>query len=162
MSIFKTIFGKSTPIQQSISVVKYPNKIVFETYDKIKNSYSTRSLYVSILESDSSDIDIGKAILKHLSLSKIITKISNEERKEINEHYKKITGLKSMKAQMKDALSVHISRENNQIHFYPTVNGGTAGDKKGFHFTGEKTTIEYSQDYELISKTLKLVLVRCE
>ncbi|MFN3428312.1 MAG: hypothetical protein ACK41G_12180, partial [Candidatus Thermochlorobacter sp.] len=70
--------------------------------------------------------------------------------------------LKSMKAQMKDALSVHVSRENNQIEFYPTVNGGTAGNDKGFHFSDDKLTIEDSENFELIGETLNLALEKCK
>jgi len=162
MNFFKTIFDKPNPIIQSINVIKYPDKIIFETYNKIKNSYSTRSLDISVLDINSSNKDIGKYILKHLSLSKTINKESDEERKVNNEVYKKITGLKTMKAQMKDALNVHISRENNQIHFYPTINGGTSGSRKGFHFSEEKITIEYSENNELIGETLKLTLEKCK
>lgn len=162
MNFFKTIFSKPTPLIQSISVVKYPNKIVFETYDQIKNSYSIRTTEISILESDSSNTAIGKAVLKHLSLSKTVRKVSDEDRKAINENYKKITGLKSMKAQMKDALSVHVSRKNNEIEFFPTVNGGTAGHRKGFHFSEEKFVIEDSENHELIGKTLNLALHKCK
>lgn len=162
MNFFKAIFSKPAPIKQSIGVVKYPNKIVFETYNEIKNSYSIRSREVSVMEADSTNIDIGKTIIKHLSLSKVVKKVSDEERKANNEIYKKITGFKSMKAEMKDALSVHISRKNNQIEFYPTINGGTAGDKKGFHFFGEKLTIQDSENYELIGETLNLALNKCK
>jgi len=162
MNFFKTIFRKPTPIIQSINVVKYPNKIVFETYNQIKNSYSIRTTEISILESDSSNIEIGKAILKHLSLSKVVRKVSDEDSKVSNENYKKITGLKSMKSQMKDALSVHISRKNNEIEFFPTVNGGTAGNRKGFHFSEEKFMIEDSENYELIGKTFNLALDKCK
>lgn len=161
MSFFKSIFGKSNPIIQSINVIKYPDKFIFETYNKIKNSYSTRSLDVSVLEINSSNKDIGISIIKHLSLSKTINKVSDDERKVNNEVYKKTTGLKTLKAQMKDALNVHISRENNQIHFYPTINGGTAGSRKGFNFSDEKITIEYTENYELIGETLKLALDKC-
>lgn len=97
-----------------------------------------------------------------MSLSKVVKKVSDEDRKVSNENYKKITGLKSMKAQMKDALSVHISRKNNEIEFSPTVNGGTAGHRKGFHFSEKKLTIEDSENYELIGKTLNLALDKCK
>lgn len=162
MNFFKNLFAKPTQHIQSINVIKYPNKIVFETYHKIKNSYSIRSTEISVLETDSSNADIGKAILKHLSYSKIIKKISDEDWKANNENYKKITGLKSMKAQMKDALSVHISRKNNLIEFFPTVNSGTAGHRKGFQFSDERLTIEDSENYELIGKTLNLALDKCK
>lgn len=162
MNFLKKIFSKPTPITQSINVVKYPNKIVFETYHQIKNSYSIRSTEISQLEIDASNLDIGKAILNHLSLSKVIKKVSDEERKAINENYKKITGLTSMKAQMKEALSVHVSRKNNLIDFFPTVNGGTAGNNKGFHFSEEKITIESSENYELIGETFNLALGKCK
>lgn len=162
MNFFKKIFSTPTPITQSINVVKYPNKLVFETYNQIKKSYSIRSIEISVLENDSSNTDIGKTILKHLSLSKVVNKVSDEDKKLSNENYKKITGLKSMKTQMKDSLCVHISRKKNQIEFTPTVNGGTTGNHKGFHFSQEKLTIEDTDNYELIGKTLNLALDKCK
>ena len=82
MNILKKLFSNTKDVRQSISVIKYPDRIFFETYDKIINAYSTRSKEITILSSNSSDIEIGKAILKHLSLSKTIKKLSDETRKE--------------------------------------------------------------------------------
>lgn len=162
MNILKKLFSNTKDIRQSISVIKYPDRIFFETYDQIINAYSTRSKEITILNSNSSNIEIGKAILKHLSLSRTIKKLSDETRKENYEIYKKITGLKSMKAQMKDSLCVNIYRENNTIEFSPTVNGGTTGDRKGYNFSDEgKITIENNEDFELIGKSLRLALVKC-
>lgn len=162
MNILKKLFSNTKDVRQSISVIKYPDRIFFETYDKIINAYSTRSKEITILSSNSSDIEIGKAILKHLSLSKTIKKLSDETRKENYEIYKKITGLKSMKAQMKDSLCVNIYRQNNEIEFSPTVNGGTTGDRKGYHFSDEgKIAIENNEDFELIGKSLRLALEKC-
>ena len=162
MNILKKLFSNTKDVRQSISVIKYPDRIFFETYDKIINAYSTRSKEITILSSNSSDIEIGKAILKHLSLSKTIKKLSDETRKENYEIYKKITGLKSMKAQMKDSLCVNIYRQNNEIEFSPTVNGGTTGDRKGYHFSDEgKITIENNENFELIGKSLRLALEKC-
>jgi len=162
MNILKKLFSNTKEVRQSISVIKYPDRIFFETYDKIINAYSTRSKEITILNSNSSDIEIGKTILKHLSLSRTIKKLSDETKKENYEIYKKITGLKSMKAQMKDSLCVNIHRQNNKIEFSPTVNGGTAGDRKGFHFSDEgKIVIENNEDFELIGKSLRLALEKC-
>lgn len=162
MDFLKRFFSNTKPVRQNISVKKYPNRFFFETYDRVNNSFSTRSKEITILNIDSTDIEIGETILRHLRLSKIIQKITNEERKENDEFYKKITGLKSMKAQMKDSLSVWISLQNNQIEFSPTINGGTTGDRKGYHFLNdEKIVIENSQDFELIGKSLKLALEKC-
>lgn len=156
MNFIKNIFIKPKSNTQSINVVKYPNQFVFETYYRIKNSYSIRSKEISVLACDASTVDLGKAIIKHLSLSKVITKISEEERKSNDEYYKEITGLKSIKIQMNEALQVHISRNNHQIEFYATVNGGTTGDKKGFHFTDNNIIIEDNGNYEMIGETLLL------
>lgn len=161
MNFLKTTVGKPDPIEQLVSVIKYPDKIIVETYNRIKNSYSTRSPEVSVLEINASNQHIGEYILKHLSLSKTIDKESAEEIKTSNEGYKKITGLKTLKAQMKDALCVSIARKNDQINFYPTINGGTAGDRKGFGYTDEKITIEYAENAALMGDTFKLALEKC-
>lgn len=153
---------KKLPIIKRIGVVKYPDRIFFETYYTIINSYSTRSKEITILEINSSDFEIGKTILRHLDLSKTIKKFTNQERKENDEAYKKITGLKSIKAQMKDSLHVSIKLQNNQITFSPTITGETTGDRKGYHFlTEEEILIEHNEDFESIGKTLKLALEKC-
>ncbi|HEY1196572.1 contact-dependent growth inhibition system immunity protein [Flavobacterium sp.] len=150
------------PFTQGISVIQYPDRIFFETYDRIINSYSIRSKEITILEINSSDFEIGKAIIKHLDLSKTIRKFTDKERKENYEYYKKITGLKSIKAQMKDSLYVSIKRQNNQITFSPTINGGTAGDRKGYQFlNGQEIVIEDNEDFEPIGKVLKAALKKC-
>lgn len=157
MNFLKTIFGIKKPVIQSISVIKYPDRIFFETCYKIVNSYSTRSKEITI-----SDVEIGITILRHLDLSRTIKKFTKQERIENYEAYKKITGLKSIKAQMKDSLHVSITRQNNQITFYPTINGGTSGDRKGYHFLNEeKIVIEDSEDFESIGKALKIALEKC-
>ena len=162
MNFLKTIFGSKKPVVQSISVIKYPDRIFFETYYKIVNSYSTRSTEITISEINISDFEIGKTILRHLDLSRTIKKFTNKERVENYEAYKKITGLKSIKAQMKDWVYVSISRQNNQITFYPTINGGTSGQRKGYHFLDEeKIVIEDSDDFQSIGEALKLALEKC-
>lgn len=162
MNFLKRIFGNSKPIKQSISVKKYPDRFFFETYNRVNNSYSARSKEITILDINPSDIEIGKTILKHLSLSKNIKKITNEERKENDELYKKITGLKSIKAQMKDSLCVSIHCQNNQIEFSPTINGGTTGNRKGYNYLNEeKIVIKNNKDFQIIGKSLKLALEKC-
>lgn len=152
---------KKLPFIPTISVVQYSDRIFFETYYTIINSYSTRSKEITILETNSSDSEIGKTILKHLDLSKTIKKFTNQERKE-NEEYYKSTGLRSIKAQMKDSLYVHVKRQNNQITFSPTINGGTAGNRKGYNFlSGEEIVIANNEDFESIGKALKSALKKC-
>jgi hypothetical protein len=162
MNFLKTIFGSKKPVIQSISVIKYPDRIFFETYYKIVNSHSTRSKEITISEITISDFEIGLTILRHLDLSRTIKKFTKKEKVENYETYKKITGLKSIKAQMKDSLHVSITRQNNQITFYPTLNGGTSGDRKGYHFLNEeKVVIEDSKDFESIGEALKIALEKC-
>ncbi|WDF61764.1 contact-dependent growth inhibition system immunity protein [Flavobacterium sp. KACC 22758] len=153
---------KELPFTQTISVVQYPDRILFETYYKIINSYSIRSKEITILEINSSSFEIGKTIHKHLDLSKTIKKFTDKDRKENDEAYKKITGLKSIKAQMKDSLYVSIKRQNNQITFSPTINGGTAGNRKGYQFLNEEEiVIGDNEDFESMGKALKLALKKC-
>lgn len=161
-SVANRLKQKRLPSSQTISVIQYPDRIFFETYYRIINSYSTRSKEITILEINSSDFEIGKTILKHLDLCKTIKKFTTQERKENEEAYKKITGLKSIKAQMKDLLYVHIKRQNYQITFSPTINGGTVGNRKGYNFlSGEEIVIANNEDFESIGKTLKLALKKC-
>ena len=70
MNFLKNIFSRANPIKQRIGITKYPNKIIFETIHQIKNSYSIRGAEISLLDADTSELEIGKAIMKHLALSK--------------------------------------------------------------------------------------------
>lgn len=158
----KNLFLKK-PTKQSIAVVKYPHKILIETIHTIKNSYSIRSAEVTVLNPDASDFEVGEAVVKHLELSKDNIKMPSDTAwKEIKEKYKKITVLKSIKAQMKDSQYVHIKRENSKIEFIPSVNGGTSGSNKGFQHLPEKSlAIENTNDFIAIGKTVNLALERC-
>lgn len=63
---------------------------------------------------------------------------------------------------MKDSLYVHVKRQNNQITFSPTINGGTAGNRKGYNFlSGEEIVIANNEDFESIGKALKSALKKC-
>lgn len=159
----RNIFRKREKYQ-SIGVVKYDDKIVFETISKIKNRHSIRALDISVLQFDASTSEIGLTIIKHLNLSKFNIKMpSDTERKIIDENYKKLTGLKTFKSQMKDSLYISVSRENNQLKFTPTINGGTSGDRKGYHFLEKESLIIIdSGDFELIGKTLLEVYLKCK
>jgi hypothetical protein len=164
MNFLKNIFSGRKPIKQRIAVIKYPDKILFETIHQIKDSYSIRSAEVRFLDSETSDLEIGKTILMHLALSKSgIKKPSDQERKEINETYRRITGLRSIKEQMKDSQYVLIDREGNKIEFTPTINGGTSGKAKGYDFLPDDSlTIDYIEDFALIGNTFNLALQKCK
>jgi hypothetical protein len=163
MNFLKNIFSRTKPIKQRIGVTKYPDKILVETIHQIKNSYSIRGVEISLLNSDTSELEIGKTIMKHLALSKSGIKSPNDQtRKETNEAYKRITGLKTMKAQMKDSLYVLIDREGNKIEFTPTINGGSSGKAKGYDFLpNDSLTIDHAEDFELIGSSFNLVLHKC-
>lgn len=162
MNFLKNLFSKKLT-KQDIAVVKYPDKTIVETIHTIKNSYSIRSAEVSVLNPDASDLEVGLAVIKHLELSKDNIKMPNDTAwKEMKEKYKKITRLKSIKAEMKDSLYVQIRRQAGQIEFIPTVNGGTSGLNKGFQSSSEASiVIENTDDFNLIGKTVNLVLERC-
>jgi hypothetical protein len=77
--------------------------------------------------------------------------------------YKKNTGLKSIKAEMKDSLYVFVSRKNNEIVFTPYINGGTSGPNRGFRGLPEESlVIKDTNDFNLIGQTIKLAFQRCK
>ena len=164
MNFLKNIFSRAKPIKQRIGITKYPNKIIFETIHQIKNSYSIRGAEISLLDADTSELEIGKAIMKHLALSKSGIKSPDDKAwKETNEAYKRITGLKTMKEQMKDSRYVSVDREGNKIEFTPTINGGTSGKAKGYDFLPDDSlTIDYVEDFEIIGSSFKLALQKCK
>ena len=144
-------------------MVEYPDKIIVETYDQIKNSYWIRSPEVSVITATAPDFELGQAIVRHLNLSKTGIRMPGDERwKESEKKYAEVTGLKTPKSQMKDSRLVLITRENGKLEFMPNSNGGTSGKNKGHSpLTNDRIEISDTEDHELIAQRLKKALQLC-
>ncbi len=162
-NFLKKLFQKKH-IRQSIGITKYPNQIIFVTTHQIKNSYTIDGPELSALSSDASDEELGKMVIYHLSLSKNNIKVpSDNERDLIDKSFKKFTGLKTIKAQMKDALYVSVIRNNNMIEFIPTQNGGSSGLNRGFRYLDTiNLTVDDIENHKIIGKTLNHAISLCK
>lgn len=162
MELLKKLFRKSRT--QSVGAIQYPDRILIETEDQVKHSFWIRTDQITFLPVNVSDKEIGETLLKHLELSK--TNIPNpdeESFEEIQDNYERATGLKTLEAQMKDAKYVSVNRTNGKITFSPTINGGAAGESRGYAFKPK-------DDFEIndqigpmeIGKMLKNAWAKCE
>lgn len=158
--MFRNIFKSKKTESQLISVIEYPNNYVFETYFKLETGLWRRSDFVTITDRDIDQLYMNDLILKHLDYSKNI-KENQIDFKKLNENYKKITGLSSIKKQMKNSKCVQISRKTNEIIFTPSRNGGTKGDKKGYSDIFEKKIV-IEKNTENLSHYLLQCFEACE
>lgn len=163
-SLFKRIFASNLDQRQSMAVITYPEHILFETYHQIKHSYQIRSDEISVFDRTITESEIGEAILKHLSLSRYgINDPDIESYKKSRENYKKITRLKTIKAQMKDAHYIHVDRENGNLTFTPSINGGSSGTQRGYRPISDSVIkISDAESFETIGRTLIDALQKCK
>jgi hypothetical protein len=107
-------------ICQTSAAVLYPSRIIIETRDIISQGsfYSTDDL--SILAPDSTDENLGAAILEHLSKSGVVDNPSNY--KEIRKAYLKKAKFRSEPAFRQDACYVSIFKTIDTLRFQPLNN----------------------------------------
>ena len=146
---------------QLVSVLEYPDFYLFETFYKTETGLWKRTDLISIENKNLELLEIGKLILFHLKQSKTV-KESKIDFKIMNENYKKITRLSSIKKQMDKSKNVQIFQKNGEITFTPTVNGGTTGDKKGYSEIREKEIITSNLDSKKLATFLLDSFQNCE
>ena len=130
-----------------IGVYEYPDKYVIVTIDTLEQGGGIHTDQITSLPKSVDNFELSNLILKHLELSK--SGIKNVDREKAKKELIKVTGLKTLKAQMKDSKYVSLNRNNGIYSIGPTINGGTSGPKKGYHFKKEK--IEFNEP-EIISE----------
>ena len=130
-----------------IGVYEFPDKYVIITIDTLEQGGGIHTDQITSLPKSVDNLELSKWILKHLELSK--SGIKNFDREKAKNELIKVTGLKTLKAQMKDSKYVSLNRHNGIYSIGPTINGGTSGPKKGYHFKKEK--IEFNEP-EIISE----------
>lgn len=145
--------------------ILYPKRILIETWHSEPDGFSIVSDQITFIETGAADHEIGELLVKHLDLSlmKIPTAGSHNGFKTMGELYKEATGLKTLRAQMKDAKYVSVCRQNNSILLTPTINGGPTGVNAGYsHKTDEEITVENNADYAAIGRALREAWTYCE
>ncbi|TNE53327.1 MAG: hypothetical protein EP338_12390 [Bacteroidetes bacterium] len=161
---FLTRLFTRTHKESGVGAIHYPDRILIETHHQLKSGQWIRSNTLSFVKSEISDQELGELVVRHLDLSQDrVREISRSRYQKIQQEYKHITGLKSIKAQMKDARNVHISRKNGLLVFEPTINGGSSGPGRGYSFIQDKISrIESSNNPAKIGAHLRTCWGQCE
>jgi hypothetical protein len=109
----------------------YPDRILIETIDRVKEGFGISSTNIATLPIDTDLATLGSTIRRHLTLTKTGLTIPKDYKK----HYKDFldkAGFKNGKEHHKNALHLTISQRQNQITISPTKNGGYTGKDRGF------------------------------
>jgi hypothetical protein len=113
------------------SATFYPDKILIETIDRVKEGFGISSTNIAILPFDTDPETLGSTIRHHLGLTKMGLAIPKNYKK----HYKDFldkAGFRNGKEHHKNALHLTISHRQNQITISPTKNSGYTGKDRGF------------------------------
>jgi hypothetical protein len=109
----------------------YPDIILIETIDRVKEGFGISSTKITTLSVDTDLETLGAIIREHLSLTKSGLTIPQDYK----QHYKDFlskAGFKNGKEHHKNALYLSILSRQNQIIIGPTKNGGYTGKDSGF------------------------------
>ena len=142
MGIFDifNIHKNNGPAVKSAGATFYPDKIVLETVDRIKDLYGVTSVNVTVLHSNADSALLGITLRHHLEQSRDNIK----KPKDIDDGYKQYleaAGLRNIKEHYWNALHLIISQEDNVITLTPTRNGGPTGKTRGFANSKEEPLI---------------------
>ena len=113
------------------SATLYPDKILIETIDRVKEGFGISSINISRLPVDTDKETLGSIIRHHLNL----TRPGLSRPKDYKKHYQDFldkAGFKNGKEHHKNALHLTISQRQNLITISPTRNGGYTGKDRGF------------------------------
>ena len=135
MSIFN-IFKREKNTQQNDTVLQasatlYPDKILIETIDRVKEGFGISSTNISTLPVDTDNNTLGSTLRHHLNL----TRTGLTRPKDYKKHYQDFlnkAGFKNGKEHHKNGLHLTISQRQDKIILCPTKNGGYTGKDRGF------------------------------
>lgn len=100
------------------SATLYPDKILVETTDKVKEGFGISSANVTILPIDTDSAVIGSTVRHHLSLTRTGLPIPKDYIQHYREFLKK-AGFKTGKEHHRNALYLSISLRNHEIKIMP-------------------------------------------
>jgi hypothetical protein len=109
----------------------YPDKIVIETVDRIKDLYGVISTNVTILDPKADSALLGQTLRQHLEKSRDNLKKTTD----IDGRYAaylKAAGFKNRKEHHRNAFHLIIHEKDDKISLAPTINWGPAGKNRGF------------------------------
>lgn len=135
MSIFN-IFKRHKDTQQNdtvlqASVTLYPDKILIETIDRVKEGFGISSTKISTLPVDTDNNTLGSTLRHHLNSTRTGLTRPKDYKKHYHDFLSK-AGFKSGKEHHRNALHLTISQRQDKIILSPTKNGGYTGKDSGF------------------------------
>ena len=135
MSILNIFKRQQSARQEEIilqaSATLYPDKILIDTTDRVKEGFGISSTNITALPIDIDLETLGSTVRHHLELTKRGLTIP----KDYKQHYKQYSdkaGFNNGKEHHKNALYLTISQQQHQITIRPTKNGGYTGKDSGF------------------------------
>ena len=135
MSIFNIFRRQKNNQQKEIalqaSATLYPDKILIETIDRVKEGFGISSTNISIIPVDTDNETLGSTIRHHLNSTKTGLSIPKDYKKHYQDFLEK-AGFKNGKEHHKNALHLTIYQRQNQVTITPTKNGGYTGKDRGF------------------------------
>lgn len=135
MNIFK-LFKKQIETKKEDFVLQanatlYPDKILIETVDRVKEGFGISSTNISILPVNADNDTLASVLRHHLSLTKMgLTKPKDYEK--CYQDYLDKAGFKNGKEHHLNALLLSIYQRDDKIAISPTKNGGHSGKERGF------------------------------
>jgi len=164
MNIFEIFkLGQKTrkPTVLGAGATLYPDKVVIETVDRIKDSYGVISTNLTILDPNAESNQLGQTLRHHLGLSRDDLRVTKDIDRKYADYLKK-AGFKNRKEHYRNALHLMISQKDGKISLAPTINGGPTGKNRGFMGTKEEPISVDSNvsDFE-IGELIKLGWSKC-
>jgi hypothetical protein len=119
------------PQRQYATAFRLPDRIIIESVAITLAGFGIGSEPYFVLAKNASPLEIGEALLNALAESKptFETKI---DYKALITRLLKAAGVSSYRRFVQRAICCQIEQESHRISIYPTKNGGTRGNKKGF------------------------------
>lgn len=145
--------------------ILYPDRILIETWHTEPDGYAVASNIITFIAADAAADELGALLVKHLgaSLNAIPSSGPGNGFKTMEQLYREATGLKTLRAQMKNARFVMADLEAFRIRLTPTRNGGPTGAEAGYnHKPEEAVTVINSADYGRIGQALRKAWANCE
>src|SRR5690606_15689599 len=120
---------KDTVLQACATL--YPDKILIETIDRVKEGFGISSTNISTLPVDIDNNTLSSTLRHHLNATKTGLTIPRDFKKHYQDFLNK-AGFIYGKEHHKNALHLTISQRQNKITLSPTKNGGYTGKERGF------------------------------
>jgi len=161
LEIFKPGQGVRKPTLLGAGATLYPDKIVIETVDRIKDSYGVISTNLTILDPGAESNLLGQTLKHHLGMSRNDLKMTNDIDGRYAAYLKK-AGFKNRKEHHRNALHLAIHQKDLKISFAPTINGGPTGKNRGFMGTKEEPiTVDSNASDSELGDMMKLGWSKC-